>query len=633
MSDLNVALILKLVDHVTGPSKAVLAAMRNVAGAVDGAGRGMIAGGDALNGVIARQREQLSGSALAVGAMAAGAGFAFKKLFLDSAAQFEDFEATLRTVEGSSAAAKASMGWISDFAAKTPFDLASVTEAFVQMRAYGLDPTDGLLQTLGDTASAMNKPVMQAVEAIADAVQGENERLKEFGVTASVEGSKIIYSYTDRFGQQMTATVDKNNRAMITSTLQAIFNGKYAGAMDERAKTWNGLLANIGDQWTRFSNMVMDAGVFDALKDQLERLLAWLNAAAADGTLQFWAERTAGAMLQVGSAIGAVARVVGPVLQAMAGWAEANPEVATGLAQLAVVLAGAKVGMIALRLASIAFLSPIAGILRIVGLVARTLVWLGLTNPFVLLAAAAAAAVWVIYDNWGNIGAWFRRKWDAVRAAFDDGWLKGVVAVIREFNPVTLLSEAMAGLVDYAGQKFAEVGAKIDAQLSGIPLYDAGKAMIRSLWDGAVALVDEMLSSIKKTMLDAFGTTNLFEAGKAMIQSLWNGAVEMVGKMVADIKARLAGMVPEGIMRFLGGGEEAPAPDPAGVVAQNRPPISPSQVNGANVTVNQTVVAAPGMNERQLADEAARRAAAATAAAGRPRQGTSLFDQPEDSIR
>jgi hypothetical protein len=86
MTDLNVALILRLIDHVTGPSRAVLAAMRNVAGAVDGAGRGMIAGGEALNGVIARQREQLAGSALAVGAMAAGAGFAFKRLFVDTAA-------------------------------------------------------------------------------------------------------------------------------------------------------------------------------------------------------------------------------------------------------------------------------------------------------------------------------------------------------------------------------------------------------------------------------------------------------------------------------------------------------------------------------------------------------------------
>ena len=594
MSDLNVALILKLVDHVTGPSKAVLAAMRQVSAVVDGAGRGMIAGGNALTAVVARQREQLAGSALAVGAVGAGAGFAFKKLFLDSAAQFEDFEATLKTVEGSSAAAKASMGWISDFAADTPVDLAGVTEAFVALRSYGLDPTQGLLRSLGDTAAGMNKPVMQAVEAIADAVQGENERLKEFGIRAAVEGSQIIYTYTDRFGQQMTAAVDKNNRAMIVSTLQAIFDGKYAGAMEARARTWNGLMSNIGDQWTRFSNMVMDAGVFDALKGQLERLLAGLNAAAEDGTLQFWAERTADAMLQVGWAIGAVARVVGPVLEAVAAWAAANPEIATGLAQLAIVLAGAKVGMIALRLASIAFLSPVAQILQTVGLVVRGLGMLGMLTPFGALAAGAAAAAFVIYDNWGRIGEWFRGKLDEVRAGFEAGWTVGVVAVIREFNPVTLIAEAMAGLVDYAGQKFAEVGARIHETLSGIDLYDAGVALIRSLWNGAVALV---------------------------------------GQMVADIKAKLAGMLPE-LPSWLGGGGETAAPvaAPGGVVAAPRAPITPGQVNGGgNVTVNQTITPAPGMNERQLADEAARRAAGAVGGA-RPRQGTPLYDPPEDNL-
>jgi hypothetical protein len=480
------------------------------------------------------------------------------------------------------------MGWISDFAAKTPFDLASVTEAFVQMRSYGLDPTNGLLATLGDTASAMNKPVMQAVEAIADAVMGENERLKELGITAAVEGSQIIYSYTDRFGQQMTQTVDKNNRAQIASTIQAIWNGKYGGAMAERSRNWNNMIANLGDHWSRFALAVMDAGVFDALKGQLGQLLDMLDQARDNGTLQIWAERTAAAMLQVGSAIGAVARVAGPVLQAMAGWAEANPEIATGLAQLAIVLAGAKVGMIALRLASIAFLSPLASILRIVGLVATAVGGL-VGAPFVALGAAAAAAAFVIYDNWGQIGAWFSDKWAEVRAGFEAGWVQGIVAVFREFNPVTLIAEAMAGLVDYVGQKFAEVGATIHETLSGIDLYDAGVAMIQSLWNGALALVDQM---------------------------------------VAAIKARLAGMLPE-LPSWLGGGGEAAAP--AAAVAGPRAPITPGQVNGGNVTVNQTINPAPGMDERQLGNEAARQAAGAVGGA-RPRQGTPLYDQSEDHL-
>ena len=108
--------------------------------------------------------------------------------FLDTAAQFEKFETVLGVIEGSEEKGKAALSWVSDFAAKTPYELTEVTEAFVKLRSYGLEPTNGLLKTLGDTSAAMGKPLMQAVEAIADAITGENERLKEFGITAKVTG-------------------------------------------------------------------------------------------------------------------------------------------------------------------------------------------------------------------------------------------------------------------------------------------------------------------------------------------------------------------------------------------------------------------------------------------------------------
>ncbi|MDK4675262.1 hypothetical protein QG061_10000, partial [Kingella kingae] len=76
--------------------------------------------------------------------------------------------------------------------------------------------------TLGDTAAGMGKPLMQTVEAIADAMTGQNERLKEFGIKAeAIKGTnRIIYEYTDKHGRQMRAMADKNNREQIRATLQ-----------------------------------------------------------------------------------------------------------------------------------------------------------------------------------------------------------------------------------------------------------------------------------------------------------------------------------------------------------------------------------------------------------------------------
>ena len=117
----------------------------------------------------------------------AGAGiYAFKSMFVDTAAKFERFQTILETLEGSSQGAKRAMDWVSDFATRTPYELDEVMDAFVSLRSYGMDPTKGLLTSFGEQSVAMGKPLMQAVEAIADAMTGENERLKELGITANV---------------------------------------------------------------------------------------------------------------------------------------------------------------------------------------------------------------------------------------------------------------------------------------------------------------------------------------------------------------------------------------------------------------------------------------------------------------
>ena len=217
------------------------------------------------------------------GAAAAASGL------VGTASEFERFQTILITTEGSAEAAQAAMGWVQNFAVKTPYELAQVTDAFVMLRAYGLDPTQGLLQTLGDTSAAMGKPLSQAVEAIADAVTGENERLKEFGIKASKTGSEIVYEYTNAAGKAVQAAVDASDRMAIQQTLMGVMNEKYAGSMDRLSKTWEGMVSNVFDLWTKFQMMIMDAGLFDWMKGKLSEVLETINQMEADGTLQEWA--------------------------------------------------------------------------------------------------------------------------------------------------------------------------------------------------------------------------------------------------------------------------------------------------------------------------------------------------------
>ncbi|MCU0839651.1 MAG: tape measure protein [Rhodospirillales bacterium] len=303
----------------------------------------------------------IAGAKLAAFAVSAGAlaGGMLAGGVLRTAATFEDLGATLATIEGSSAKAKGALAWVSDFAAKTPYDIGGVSEAFVRLRAYGLDPTNGLLQTLGDTASAMGQPLMQAVEAIADAVNGENERLKRFDIAAAKHGNKIAYSYIAN-GKQITRFVDANNKAQIASTLQAIWNSRFAGAMEARSKTWNGMMSNVGDQWTRFQRMIADSGPFEEMKGALAGLLATLDRMAADGSLQALADRIGGALV-------AALRVAGDLLRAVIDSGRALGETLAWAVPLTDDLARAFAWVVPVADALARALGPLDDVLRSIG--------------------------------------------------------------------------------------------------------------------------------------------------------------------------------------------------------------------------------------------------------------------------
>jgi phage tail tape-measure protein len=213
MSDMKIKLVLEAIDKATKPLQRIGAAVNGIA---DKAG-------------IARM-EEVGRRVKAIGAVGAKAGLALGGVFgagafavkhiVATAAEFERIEAVLKTTEGSAEKAKAALGWVSDFAAETPYKLQEVADAFKTLRTYGLDPTSGLLRTLGDTSAAMGKNLGDAVEAIADAVTGENERLKTFGITARSVGDQFVYEYTKN-GETMTKAAKKSSRAMIQATLEA----------------------------------------------------------------------------------------------------------------------------------------------------------------------------------------------------------------------------------------------------------------------------------------------------------------------------------------------------------------------------------------------------------------------------
>lgn len=178
----------------------------------------------------------------------------------------EVLKASLETVTGSAANAGAAFAELQQFAARTPFSLTEVTQAFVRLKALGLEPTTDLLTSFGNTASAFGKSLMQFSEAVADAITGEFERLKEFGIRASSQGENVAFTFKG------VTTVVKKNADEIKAYLMAIGDSDFAGAMERRAATLDGALSNLGDSFAQLANSIGELGLTAIIRNVAEFL-------------------------------------------------------------------------------------------------------------------------------------------------------------------------------------------------------------------------------------------------------------------------------------------------------------------------------------------------------------------------
>ena len=173
---------------------------------------------------------------------------------------FERLSASLKTVTGSTKAAQEAFTLIEKFAINTPYQLNEIVEAFIRLKALGLDPSEEALTSYGNTASAFSKNMIDFVEAVADATVGEFERLKSFGIKANTLTDEVKFTFAG-----VTTSV-KKNAADIEKYLRSLGDVNFAGAMDEQMKTMNGVLSNIEDSFEKIYRQIGQSGLNEALK-------------------------------------------------------------------------------------------------------------------------------------------------------------------------------------------------------------------------------------------------------------------------------------------------------------------------------------------------------------------------------
>ncbi|QXO06753.1 tape measure protein [Acinetobacter phage JeffCo] len=204
--------------------------------------------------------KKIAGAAALATAAIAGIGYAAMQI-KDATVKFESLQAGISTAVGSATEAQEVFKILQDFATNTPYDIEKVTTAFTQLVNYGLTPSERALKSYGNTASAMRKDISQMVEAVADAVTGEFERLKEFGIKSKVEGDNIVFTFRG------VKTEVKNNAEEIEKYLIELGENNFGDAMEAQSKTLGGAISAMGSAWENMWYTVGQLGFDEAIAD------------------------------------------------------------------------------------------------------------------------------------------------------------------------------------------------------------------------------------------------------------------------------------------------------------------------------------------------------------------------------
>ena len=407
--------------------------------------------------------------------------------------QFENLKTTLSNALGGAAEGAAAMQIIRETANEVKLSIDEVGNGFNKLINRGLKPTKEEFIQLTDVAKSQGKEVDQYVEAVLDAMTGENERLKEFGVKAKDAGDKVIFTFKG------VSTEVKKNEQDIYNYLVAL--GKVPGVA--------GMSAKAADTFS---------GKLSAIQSKI------------DGIKLAIFER-------IGEALKPVLDVVANVLEGFQKWAEKNPELASGLTLIIMAIAGL----------TGAFLVLVPIIVSVGGLFAT------LGTPLLVVIGIVALVVAVLWDLWNGLmtGESYIFVQEIINA-ISEGFQMMVAFVVDYVVPAIL--ESWQFLVDalmLLWDGFTDFISSIIDIIVGlftnnIPLAAQGftnlKNIVLNIFDSIVAAAATAVSRILSMFADAVNKIGDIVSGFPLIGGAIGGVVKAGGNAIKGLSDKAAGV-------------------------------------------------------------------------------------------
>ena len=232
---------------------------------------------------------------------------------LETGGQFETYGASLQSLMGGVAEGKQAFSWIKTFAAETPFELNGVTKAFIEMKAFGLDPMDGSLRNVASQTAkiAGGQEELEGIVAAlgkawsAQSLQADSANmLLERGIPVWDMLAKVMGKSTTEI--QAMSAAGALGRTEIKLLIDEMGRSS-SGALEAQMGTWRGLVSNLSDSWTQFLDSIAESGTLDYFKSKLTEVNAAIVKMVQTGELQAYAGQISQAITGIGSGVATLA--------------------------------------------------------------------------------------------------------------------------------------------------------------------------------------------------------------------------------------------------------------------------------------------------------------------------------------
>lgn len=236
---------------------------------------------------------------------------AFKSMF-DTGDKFERLSLQMEQTMGSLAAGEQATEWVKDFAKNTPLQLQEVTDTFLRLKNFGLDPQAGAMQAIVDQSAKLGKGY-EAVEGISLALgqAWAKQKLQGEEILQLIERGVPVWDLLATTTGKTTAEIQKMSEAGLLGrdAIKAMIDemGKQsAGAAAQNMSLLSGYISTLTDEWQLFLNEIAQSGALDYAKDQLRQLIDYIQEMKATGELQQWAQRISDGFIAMAEATKAV---------------------------------------------------------------------------------------------------------------------------------------------------------------------------------------------------------------------------------------------------------------------------------------------------------------------------------------